>query len=63
MPGITGKLLLNNLIDDGFKNRIVYIPRLQDICRYLELNMRENDIVLLMGAGDITRVTEELLKN
>jgi len=63
LPGITGKLLLNNLIDDGFKNRIVYIPRLQDICKYLELNMRENDIVLLMGAGDITRVTEELLKN
>ena len=63
LPGITGKLLLNNLIDGGFKNRIVYIPRLQDICKYLELNMRENDIVLLMGAGDITRVTEELLKN
>jgi UDP-N-acetylmuramate--alanine ligase len=63
IPGISGKTLVDNLIDSGFKNKIVYIPKLQDITEYLELNMRQNDMVLLMGAGDITRVTEEILKS
>ena len=63
IPGITGKILVDNIIDSGFKNKIVYIPKLQDITEYLELNMKKNDIVLLMGAGDITRVTEEILKS
>ncbi len=62
IPGITGKILIDNLIDSGFKNKIVYIPKLHDITEYLELNIRKNDMVLLMGAGDITRVTEEILK-
>lgn len=62
LPGITGKILLDNLLDDGFKRKIIYIPRLRDVTEYLELNMKQNDMVLLMGAGDITRVTDEILK-
>jgi len=63
IPGITGKILVDNLLDSGFKNKIAYIPKLQDITEYLELNIKQNDIVLLMGAGDITRVTDEILKS
>jgi len=63
IPGITGKILVDSLIDGGFKNKIIYIPKLQDVTEYLELNMKQNDMVLLMGAGDITRVTEEILKH
>jgi UDP-N-acetylmuramate--alanine ligase len=63
IPGVTGKILVDNLIDSGFENKIVYIPKLQDVAEYLELNMKQNDMVLLMGAGDITRVTEEILRS
>ncbi|GAI56635.1 unnamed protein product, partial [marine sediment metagenome] len=63
IPGITGKILIDNLIDSGFKNKIIYIPNLRDVTKYLELNMRNNDMILLMGAGDITRVTDEILKS
>ena len=62
IPGVTGKVLIDNLIDSGFKNKIIYIPKLQDVTEYLESNMRQNDMILLMGAGDITRVTDEILK-
>jgi UDP-N-acetylmuramate--alanine ligase len=62
IPGITGKILIDNLIEDGFKGKLVYIPGLQEVTEYLELNMKQNDMILLMGAGDITRVTDELLK-
>lgn len=62
IPGITGKILIDNLIESDFKGKIIYIPKLQDIAEYLELNMKQGDMILLMGAGDITRVTDEILK-
>ena len=63
IPGVTGKLLIDSIVDSGFKNRLVYIPRISDIKDFLIGNIREGDIVLVMGAGDITRVTEDILKN
>ncbi len=63
IPGVTGKLLIDSLIENGFKNRLVYIPKLLDIKDFLLENIKENDIVLIMGAGDITQVSEELLKS
>jgi len=63
LPGVTGKLLLDSLIDSGFRRKIIYIPKLQDISEYLQLNMRSGDMILIMGAGDVTRVTDELLKS
>lgn len=63
IPGITGKILIDNLIEGGFKGKLIYIPGLQDVTEYLELNMKQNDMILLMGAGDITRVTDEILKH
>jgi len=62
IPGVTGKLLLDSLIVEGYRKEIAYIPKLQDVSEYLQQNMRKNDIVLMMGAGDVTRITEELLK-
>jgi UDP-N-acetylmuramate--alanine ligase len=63
IPGVTGKLLIDSLLDGGFQKRLVYIPKLGDVKDYLNDSIRQNDIVFLMGAGDITRVTDELLKN
>lgn len=63
IPGVTGKLLVDSLIEEGFNKKIAYIPKLSDVKDYLDANMQKGDIVLLMGAGDITRVTDDLLKN
>ena len=63
IPGVTGKLLVDSLIEEGFNKKIAYIPKLSDVKDYLDVNIRKGDIVLLMGAGDITRVTDDLLKN
>src|SRR4030042_1828703 len=63
IPGVTGKLLVDSLIEGGFNKKIAYIPKLPDVKDYLDSNMQKGDIVLLMGAGDITRVTDDLLKN
>ncbi|MBC7333520.1 MAG: UDP-N-acetylmuramate--L-alanine ligase [Actinobacteria bacterium] len=63
LPGVNGKLLIDSLIDCGFNRRLVYIPSLKDVSHYLEDNIREGDLVLVMGAGDVTRVTEEFLRS
>ncbi|TET50734.1 MAG: UDP-N-acetylmuramate--L-alanine ligase [Actinomycetota bacterium] len=63
IPGINGKILIDGLIENGFSGKLVYIPGLADIPEYLDGKMRQGDIVLLMGAGDITRVTDELFRN
>ena len=63
VPGITGKMLVDSIIDDEYKNKIAYIPRLSDITEYLESQLKSGDILMLMGAGDITRVTDELFND
>jgi len=62
LPGINGKAIIDELAEQGFEKSLIYIPKLDDVGRYLEANIKKDDMVLLMGAGDITRVTEELLK-
>ncbi len=62
LPGINGKALVDDLIENDFAKKLIYIPKLDDISLYLDKNLTEKDIVLLMGAGDITRVTDDILK-
>ncbi|MDZ7837152.1 MAG: UDP-N-acetylmuramate--L-alanine ligase [Actinomycetota bacterium] len=62
LPGITGKALVDEVIESGYAKRLAYFPQLDQISLYLERNIEKDDMVLLMGAGDITRVTEDLLK-
>ncbi len=63
IPGVTGKLLVDSLIEEGFTGLLAYIPKLRDVKEYLSRNIKKDDIVLIMGAGDVTRVTEDLLKS
>ncbi len=62
IPGVTGKLLIDSLAENGFAGQLAYIPKLPDVGDYLSRKIKKDDIVLIMGAGDITRVTEDLLK-
>lgn len=62
IPGVNGKTLIDAIIEAGFPNKLAYLPKLDQISIYLEQHICKDDMVLLMGAGDITRVTEDLLK-
>lgn len=41
----------------------IYIEDFSDICDYLKENVSENDMVFIMGAGDIIQIGNELVKN
>jgi UDP-N-acetylmuramate--alanine ligase len=44
------------------KKEVKYIPALKECEDYLRSNIEKNEIILLMGAGDVFRIGENLLK-
>ena len=61
IPGVTGKLLVDALAERRPGKRIVYLPRRADVARFLAGEVREGDLVITLGAGDITMVGEETI--
>jgi UDP-N-acetylmuramate--alanine ligase len=61
VPGVTGKLLVDGLAEAAPGKRAVYLPRRGDVAPFLAREVRPGDLVLTLGAGDITMVGEETL--
>ena len=62
IPGVSGKLLVDALAESGRRRRTLYLPRHTDVVRFLAGEVGEGDLVLTMGAGDITTVPDETLE-
>lgn len=60
-PGITGKLVVDAYLTERPGGPVAYLPRLADVVRHLRSHVRDGDLVLTLGAGDVFRVGEELL--
>jgi UDP-N-acetylmuramate--alanine ligase len=61
IPGVTGKLLVDALAEAAPGKRVVYLPRRAEIPAFLAREVRPGDLVLTLGAGDITMVAEATL--
>jgi UDP-N-acetylmuramate--alanine ligase len=62
IPGVTGKLVVEALAEEVPGRRAVYLPRRLDVGPFLAGEVRPGDLVLTLGAGDITMVGDELLE-
>ena len=62
VPGVTGKLVVDALVEAAPGKRAIYLPRRPDVAPYLVREIRDGDLVLTLGAGDITMVGEEALR-
>jgi UDP-N-acetylmuramate--alanine ligase len=62
VPGVTGKLLVDSVAEAAPGKRAVYLPRRADVAPFLAGEIRSGDLVLTLGAGDITMVGEETMK-
>lgn len=60
-PGVTGKLVVDAFLAERPSGPVAYMPRLSDAVRYLSATVADGDLVLTLGAGDVSRVGESLL--
>ena len=61
-PGITGKLIVDAVLEHRPWKRVAWLPRREDVMTYLAAELRPDDLCLTLGAGDITSLPSELLR-
>jgi UDP-N-acetylmuramate--alanine ligase len=61
IPGVTGKLVVNAVLDADPKTRVVWLPRRDDLVAYLAGEAGEGDVCISMGCGDIASLPDEVL--
>lgn len=62
IPGVSGKTVLDAVLASRPRSQVAYLPHRADITPYLESNLRDGDLLMTMGAGDVTAVGPELLR-
>lgn len=59
-PGISGKLVVNAVLDAHPRQQVAYLPRRADLVAWLVATLRPGDLCLTLGAGDLTAVPSEV---
>jgi UDP-N-acetylmuramate--alanine ligase len=59
---VTGKLVVDGIADASRRPRVVYLPHRPDVARFLEREVREGDLVVTMGCGDVWMLGDEALE-
>lgn len=60
-PGVTGKLVVDAVLEAHPEQRLAYLPARADLVPYLRRVLRPGDLCLTLGAGDLTSLPAELL--
>lgn len=59
-PGVSGKTVVDAVLNAWPATRLAYLPDRQDWAPYLERVLRPGDLCLTLGAGDITQLGDEV---
>jgi UDP-N-acetylmuramate--alanine ligase len=62
-PGVSGKLIVNAVLGAHPQSRVAYLPHRQNWAPYLRQVLRPGDLCLTLGAGDLTTLPDELLRD
>ena len=60
-PGITGKIVVDGVLDAEPRRAVAYLPKRGDIVPYVAERAQPGDLVLTIGAGDVTMLCEDIL--
>jgi UDP-N-acetylmuramate--alanine ligase len=60
IPGVTGKLVVNAVLDAHPATRMAWMPKRGDLIDYLAKELRDGDVCISMGCGDIASLPDEL---
>ncbi|MBW3610365.1 MAG: UDP-N-acetylmuramate--L-alanine ligase [Actinobacteria bacterium] len=61
LPGVTGKLIVDAVLDSSPFKRVAWLPSRADVLAWLATELRPGDLCLTLGAGDLTTVPDEVL--
>jgi UDP-N-acetylmuramate--alanine ligase len=62
IPGVTGKLVVNAVLDAHPDTRLAWIPRRAELIDYVARQLRPGDVCISMGCGDIATLPDEVLE-
>jgi UDP-N-acetylmuramate--alanine ligase len=62
VPGVTGKLIADAACAARPGRPVAYLPHRGELLTYLERSLVAGDLLLTMGAGDVTTVGEQVIK-
>jgi UDP-N-acetylmuramate--alanine ligase len=60
-PGITGKIVVDAVLDAHPRHPVAWMPTLDDVVSYLSERLRPGDLCITLGAGDLTTVADRIL--
>ncbi len=60
-PGVSGRLVLRAVLDAHPEQAVTYLPRRADLVAHVPRLARPGDVVLTLGAGDLTTAPDEWL--
>jgi UDP-N-acetylmuramate--alanine ligase len=60
-PGVSGKLLVDAVLEAHPTAQVAYLPARQDWAPFLRRVLRPGDLCITLGAGDLTTLPDELL--
>ncbi len=61
LPGVSGKLLVDAVLETAPGKSVVYIPKRAELGTLASQFLRAGDMVMVMGAGDISQCATELI--
>jgi len=62
IPGVSGKTVVDTLLDVAPRTRVAYLPHRADVAPFLAKGVRPGDLIMTMGAGDVTAMGPEILR-
>jgi UDP-N-acetylmuramate--alanine ligase len=62
IPGVTGKLVVRGIAEAAPGTRVVYLPHRGDVVEFLDREVREGDLVITMGCGDVWMLGDAALE-
>jgi UDP-N-acetylmuramate--alanine ligase len=60
-PGVTGKLVVEAVLDAAPHRRVAWLPTRAGLVTFLRRELRPGDLCLTLGAGDLTTLPDDLL--
>jgi UDP-N-acetylmuramate--alanine ligase len=60
LPGVSGKLIVDAVLDAAPGRRVAWLPARRDVVAWLVAELAPGDLCLTLGAGDLTTVPDEV---